>query len=76
MRTYKDLALAEEEQKLEAAIEKSRNLLIEAPTGSGKSLYIPWFLSRNFCMGNSMQTGWCSMNTMSAGQTWICCLRI
>ena len=48
MRTYKDLALAEEEQKLEAAIEKSRNLLIEAPTGSGKSLYIPWFLSRHF----------------------------
>lgn len=48
MRTYKDLALAEEEQKLEEAIEKSRNLLIEAPTGSGKSLYIPWFLSRHF----------------------------
>ena len=48
MRTYKDLAIAEEEQKLANAIETSRNLLIEAPTGSGKSLYIPWFLSRHF----------------------------
>lgn len=48
MRTYKDLALAEEESKLENAILASRNLLIEAPTGSGKSLYIPWFLSRHF----------------------------
>ena len=48
MRTYKDLAIAEEEQKLVNAIETSRNLLIEAPTGSGKSLYIPWFLSRHF----------------------------
>ena len=48
MRTYKDLALAEEEDKLVNAIESSRNLLIEAPTGSGKSLYIPWFLSRHF----------------------------
>lgn len=48
MRTYKDLALAEEEGKLESAIQASRNLLIEAPTGSGKSLYIPWFLSRHF----------------------------
>ena len=48
MRTYKDLAIAEEEQKLVHAIETSRNLLIEAPTGSGKSLYIPWFLSRHF----------------------------
>ncbi|MCQ2062738.1 MAG: hypothetical protein MJY99_05320 [Fibrobacter sp.] len=48
MRTYKDLALAEEEGKLENAIQASRNLLVEAPTGSGKSLYIPWFLSRHF----------------------------
>lgn len=48
MRTYKDLALAEEEDKLESAISASSNLLIEAPTGSGKSLYIPWFLSRHF----------------------------
>ena len=48
MRTYKDLAIAEEEDKLVNAIETSRNLLIEAPTGSGKSLYIPWFLSRHF----------------------------
>ena len=48
MRTYKDLAIAEEEDKLVHAIETSRNLLIEAPTGSGKSLYIPWFLSRHF----------------------------
>ena len=48
MRTYKDLALAEEEGKLESAIQVSKNLLIEAPTGSGKSLYIPWFLSRHF----------------------------
>ena len=48
MRTYKDLALAEEEDKLVHAIETSRNLLIEAPTGSGKSLYIPWFLSKHF----------------------------
>ncbi len=48
MRTYKDLAIAEEEQKLVNAIETSRNLLVEAPTGSGKSLYIPWFLSRHF----------------------------
>ena len=48
MRTYKDLAIAEEEYKLVHAIETSRNLLIEAPTGSGKSLYIPWFLSRHF----------------------------
>jgi HrpA-like RNA helicase len=50
MRTYKDLAIAEEEEKLVHAIETSRNLLIEAPTGSGKSLYIPWFLSRH-CSG-------------------------
>ena len=50
MRTYKDLAIAEEEDKLVQAIETSRNLLIEAPTGSGKSLYIPWFLSRH-CRG-------------------------
>ena len=39
--TYGDLALAEEEDKLEAALEASRNLLIEAPTGSGKSLFVP-----------------------------------
>ena len=48
MRTYQDLAIAEEEQKLVSAIASSRNLLIEAPTGSGKSLYIPWFLSKHF----------------------------
>lgn len=48
--TYGDLALAEEEGKLEAAIAASRNLLIEAPTGSGKSLFIPWFLSKH-CKG-------------------------
>ena len=48
--TYNDLALAEEESKLEAAIEASRNLLIEAPTGSGKSLFIPYFLSKH-CKG-------------------------
>ena len=48
MRTYKDLAIAEEEQKLVDAIGKTNNLLVEAPTGSGKSLYIPWFLSRHF----------------------------
>ena len=47
---YKDLALAEEEGKLEAAIVASRNLLIEAPTGSGKSLFIPYFLSKH-CKG-------------------------
>ena len=47
---YKDLALAEEEDKLEAAIAQSRNLLIEAPTGSGKSLFIPYFLSKH-CKG-------------------------
>ena len=47
---YKDLALAEEESKLEAALEESRNLLIEAPTGSGKSLFIPYFLSKH-CKG-------------------------
>ncbi len=47
---YQDLALAEEENKLEAAIAGSRNILIEAPTGSGKSLFIPWFLSRH-CKG-------------------------
>lgn len=47
MRTYQDLAIAQEEDKLEAAIEKSQNLLVEAPTGSGKSLYIPWFLSKH-----------------------------
>ena len=47
---YKDLALAEEEGKLEAAIAASRNLLIEAPTGSGKSLFIPYFLSKH-CKG-------------------------
>lgn len=50
MRQYKDLAIAEEEGKLEAALEHSNNLLVEAPTGSGKSLYIPWFLSRH-CSG-------------------------
>ena len=44
---YSDLALAEEEGKLEAAIAQSRNLLIEAPTGSGKSLFIPYFLSKH-----------------------------
>ena len=48
--TYSDLALAEEEGKLEAAIGQSRNLLIEAPTGSGKSLFIPYFLSKH-CKG-------------------------
>ena len=48
MRTYKDLAIAEEEQKLVDAINKTNNLLVEAPTGSGKSLYIPWFLSNHF----------------------------
>lgn len=47
---YNDLALAEEEGKLEAAIAASRNLLIEAPTGSGKSLFIPYFLSKH-CKG-------------------------
>ena len=47
---YSDLALAEEEGKLEAAIGQSRNLLIEAPTGSGKSLFIPYFLSKH-CKG-------------------------
>ncbi|MCQ2104917.1 MAG: hypothetical protein MJZ26_03900 [Fibrobacter sp.] len=50
MRHYNDLAIAEEEGKLEAALESSKNLLVEAPTGSGKSLYIPWFLSRH-CSG-------------------------
>ena len=48
---YSDLALAEEESKLEAALEESRNLLIEAPTGSGKSLFIPYFLSKH-CKGH------------------------
>lgn len=48
--TYNDLALAEEEGKLEAALAESRNLLIEAPTGSGKSLFIPYFLSKH-CKG-------------------------
>ena len=48
--TYNDLALAEEESKLEAALDSSRNLLIEAPTGSGKSLFIPYFLSKH-CKG-------------------------
>ena len=47
---YNDLALAEDESKLEAALQESRNLLIEAPTGSGKSLFIPYFLSRH-CKG-------------------------
>lgn len=47
---YTDLALAEEESKLTAALEESRNLLIEAPTGSGKSLFIPYFLSKH-CKG-------------------------
>lgn len=47
-RTYKDLAIAEEESKLEAALRESKNLLVEAPTGSGKSLFIPWFLSKRF----------------------------
>ncbi len=47
---YQDLALAEEEGKLEAAIAASRNLLIEAPTGSGKSLFIPYFFSKH-CKG-------------------------
>ena len=48
--TYGDLALAEEEDKLETAIAQSSNLLIEAPTGSGKSLFIPYFLSKH-CKG-------------------------
>ena len=47
---YQDLALAKEEGKLEAAIAASRNLLIEAPTGLGKSLFIPYFLSKH-CKG-------------------------
>ncbi|SHK31350.1 ATP-dependent helicase C-terminal domain-containing protein [Fibrobacter sp. UWEL] len=47
---YEDLAIAEEESKLEQAIGEHRNLLVEAPTGSGKSLYIPWFLSKH-CKG-------------------------
>ena len=47
---YNDLALAEEESKLTAALKESRNLLIEAPTGSGKSLFIPYFLSKH-CKG-------------------------
>ena len=47
---YSELALAEEESKLTAALEESRNLLIEAPTGSGKSLFIPYFLSKH-CKG-------------------------
>ncbi|WP_298770989.1 ATP-dependent helicase C-terminal domain-containing protein, partial [uncultured Fibrobacter sp.] len=47
---YNDLALAEEEGRLEAALAESRHLLIEAPTGSGKSLFIPWFLSKH-CKG-------------------------
>jgi len=46
-RTYKDLAIAEEEHRLEDAISRTRNLLVEAPTGSGKSLFIPWFLSKH-----------------------------
>ncbi|MBR2196973.1 MAG: hypothetical protein IJ909_00675 [Fibrobacter sp.] len=50
MKNYNDLALAEEESELEAALEESRNLLIEAPTGSGKSLFIPYFLSKH-CKG-------------------------
>ena len=50
MKSYQDIALAEEEGKLEAAIAASRNLLIEAPTGSGKSLFIPYFLSKH-CKG-------------------------
>jgi len=50
MRTYTELAIAEEESKLKAAIQQTQNLLVEAPTGSGKSLYIPWFLSRQ-CSG-------------------------
>ncbi len=48
--TYNDLALAEEESKLTAALKESRDLLIEAPTGSGKSLFIPYFLSKH-CKG-------------------------
>ena len=50
MRQYKDLAIAEEEGKLGEALQRNNNMLVEAPTGSGKSLYIPWFLSRN-CEG-------------------------
>lgn len=50
MRQYNELAIAEEEEKLEQALTASTNLLVEAPTGSGKSLYIPWFLSRQ-CEG-------------------------
>lgn len=50
MRRYQDLAIAEEEGRLDEAIGQSRNLLVEAPTGSGKSLYIPWFLSKR-CSG-------------------------
>ncbi len=50
MRTYQDLAIVEEEGKLETALQSSRNLLVEAPTGSGKSLFIPWFLSKH-CSG-------------------------
>lgn len=50
MRTYSDLAIAEEESKLAEAIGQNKNLLVEAPTGSGKSLYIPWFLSKH-CSG-------------------------
>jgi len=50
MRTYTELAIAEEESKLIDAIDRTQNLLVEAPTGSGKSLFIPWFLSKH-CTG-------------------------
>lgn len=45
---FDDLPLAKEAEKLNEALLCSKNLLIEAPTGSGKSLYIPWFLSKHF----------------------------
>lgn len=48
MLSYQNLAIAEEESKLLEAVNTSRNLLIEAPTGSGKSLYLPYFLENHF----------------------------
>ncbi|MCF0216544.1 MAG: ATP-dependent RNA helicase [Fibrobacteraceae bacterium] len=41
---FNDLALAADKERLLCAIEGGGNILVEAPTGSGKSLYIPWLV--------------------------------
>lgn len=47
---FRNFELSDDEGKLAAATESGRNLLVAAPTGSGKSLFVPYFLMEN-CEG-------------------------